>query len=166
MTSSGAPISVGKIEVQLLDPSSGRPVKIWNFVEQPQISIGRLPELDIEISDPYVSRNHATLMYQDGKWFIVSQGRHGVLIDHRHITEQVIENDTVFRLGAEGPTFRFRLASENAMNSNTITFDALPTISFSLDQDKIENEVRDIVEADYFQTLQQRAKALRARQHN
>ncbi len=36
------------IEVQLLDTSSGRPIKSWIFEKRSQITIGRSPDKDIE----------------------------------------------------------------------------------------------------------------------
>src|SRR4029077_15416864 len=101
------PLSVGNVEVQLLDPSSGRPIKSWVFNEQAQISIGRLAGQDVEIADPYVSRTHANLMYQEGKWILISLGTNGVLIANQFIKEHMLLTEQVFRLGLEGPTLLF-----------------------------------------------------------
>ena len=155
------PSSIGKIEVQLLDPLSGRPIKSWIFSERAEITIGRLPDRDIEISDPYVSRNHANLVFDEGEWRLISLGRNGILIANQLVSEHRVSGDVNFRLGVEGPTLRFCQVSEPAGNQKTIMFDALPTMVFQLDERKLQNDVEEIAEGDYFQSLQQRAKMLR-----
>jgi pSer/pThr/pTyr-binding forkhead associated (FHA) protein len=155
------PTAIGKVEVQLLDPASGRPMKSWIFNDQNQVTIGRSPDQDIEISDPYVSRTHANLIYRDAQWYLISLGRHGVMVANQFITEQPIGSDVTFRLGVEGPTLRFRKAGEVVENMKTISFDALPTMILHVDQSKVQNEVGEIANGEYFQSLQQRAKNLR-----
>jgi hypothetical protein len=155
------PVSVGKVEVQLLDPSSGRPIKSWVFSEQAQISIGRLAGQDVEIADPYVSRTHANLTYQEGEWHLISIGTNGILVANQFIKEQVLMSEQSFRLGLEGPTLRFRKAGEQDSNLKTMTFDAVPTMLFQLDDSKLRSEVGEIANGDYFKSLQQRAKDMR-----
>ncbi len=154
-------LSVGNVEVQLLDPSSGRPIKSWVFNEQAQISIGRLAGQDVEIADPYVSRIHANLTYQEGEWHLISLGTNGILVANQFIKEHVLQSEQSFRLGPEGPTLRFRKAAEHDSNLKTITFDAAPTMLFELDKRKLQSEVGEIAEGDYFKALQQRAKDMR-----
>lgn len=155
------PDALGIVEVQLLDASSGRPIKSWVFEERSRISIGRMPEKDVEISDPYVSRNHADLVYEDGRWKLVSLGRNGILVANQFVTEHVVESDTDFRLGLQGPTLRFCKPTERTENDRTITFDSMPTIVLRLDQSKLQKEVGEIADGDYFRALQDRAKSLR-----
>ena len=159
-------VSVGNVEVQLLDPSSGRPIKSWVFNEQAQISIGRLPGQDVEIADPYVSRTHANLTYQEGQWHLISLGTNGILVANQFIKEHVLISEQVFRLGVEGPTLRFRKADGQDSNLKTMTFDAVPTMIFQLDNSKLKSDVGEIVNGDYFKSLAERAKDIRRQKLN
>jgi pSer/pThr/pTyr-binding forkhead associated (FHA) protein len=150
------------VAVQLLDSALGRPVRSWQFDGKRLISIGRAEDRDVQISDPYVSRNHAELRHHDGKWSLVSLGRYGVMVQGQTVTEIAIEKETVFRLGSEGPTLRFDPAPVRSDNRMTMMFDStLVQNVFELDKSKIERDVGDIAKADYFQDLQKRAQQLR-----
>ena len=156
--------------VHLLDSSLGRPIRTWQFTAKELITIGRADECDVQISDPYVSRSHAELRPADGGWLLVSLGRHGVQVQGAVISELSIDGETVFRLGSAGPTLRFNpvaaLVENSAIrqtdNRMTMMFDAtLMENMFELDQNKLQREVEEIADADYFQELQRRAKQLR-----
>ena len=157
------------VAVHLMDSALGRPIRTWNFTSKQLITIGRADECDVQISDPYVSRNHAELRAAGGNWSLVSLGRHGVLIQGETITEIPLTAETIFRLGSSGPTLRFDLtapASESPAapsdNRMTMMFDAtLVENLFELDHSKLDREVSEIADADYFQQLQERAKQLR-----
>jgi len=153
--------STRSISVQLLDTTTGRIVQVWEFAPQDVISIGRAPERDITIADPYVSRHHADLRHSDGNWTLVALGRHGVLLGGRDVTESPISDGTAFRLGGSGPLLRFYCSP---LSSQELTFSGihdsgqlLPEINAA----KRDEEVQGIVESDYFQKLQQRARDLR-----
>ena len=155
--------AVGSLEiiVQLLDPAYGTSVKTWRFTNKKLITIGRGDDPDIEISDAYVSRHHASLMLRDGQWVLTSHGRNGVIIENQMITELALRSEMKFRLGASGPWLRFRTTSQDSENPATICFDTLPTPIFQLDESKLSEEVGEIIEGDYFQKLQKKAKLLR-----
>src|SRR5262245_32373650 len=102
-----------EVVVQLLDAALGRPVKTWKFGARPSISIGRLPECDVEISDAYVSRLHAELKCNQGQWTLVAHGRSGVLVANRPITEWPVNADATFQLGSSGPVLRFAFNHED-----------------------------------------------------
>ncbi len=114
MQNTSSPLDeVGEVSIQLLDPSSGRPVNSWTFSNQAEITIGRSPDQDVAISDPYVSRNHANLVRRDGGWFLVSLGRNGVVVANQLVKEHDVGQDLVFRLGVEGPTLKFCEVSDS-----------------------------------------------------
>jgi pSer/pThr/pTyr-binding forkhead associated (FHA) protein len=157
-----APEASLHVAVQLLDSALGRPVRSWQFEGKQVVSIGRGEDQHVQISDPYVSRNHAELRYQNGQWVLVSLGRYGVLMQGQAITEVPIEKETTFRLGSEGPTLRFDPAVARNDNRMTMMFDStLVQNMFELDQKKVERDVGEIAEANYFQELQKRAQQLR-----
>ncbi|MEM0371249.1 MAG: FHA domain-containing protein [Ignisphaera sp.] len=48
--------------------------------------IGRDPDCDIVVADPFVSRKHAKIFYRDGKWFIEDVGsKNGTYVDGEDI---------------------------------------------------------------------------------
>jgi pSer/pThr/pTyr-binding forkhead associated (FHA) protein len=163
MSESSSPSNVaGEVAIQLLDSSSGRTIKTWTFIGRAQITIGRSPDRDVEMSDPYVSRNHANLEFREGQWHLISLGRNGVVVANQLVTEYPVTGDVNFRLGMEGPTLRFRTTTEKAAEIlSTICFDTLPAPMFELDGTKVQKDVDAIVDRDYFQQLQQRAKQMR-----
>lgn len=156
--------------VHLLDSSLGRPIRTWQFTAKGVITIGRADECDVQISDPYVSRSHAELRAADGGWLLVSLGRHGVQVEGAAISELSINGETTFRLGSFGPSLRFspvappveNPAIRQTDNRMTMMFDStLMENMFELDQNKLQREVEEIADADYFQQLQRRAQQLR-----
>jgi FHA domain len=147
--------------VQLLDPTYRRPVKTWKFVGKSPITIGREAGRDVEISDPYVSRLHAELVWRDNTWILVSKGRNGVVVGSRTITELPLSEQTMFRLGAAGPALRFCLADELEEHSATLCFDTETIPVCLVDQSKLREDVGQITSGEYFQKLQQQAETLR-----
>ena len=129
------------------------------------------------MTDPYVSRHHASLQFREGVWHLVAFGRNGVLIGGSAIQDVPIIDGQEFRLGALGPEFRFGLEThamaehnENAVGTETFQFtgELLPEflvrseeVNFELDHQRLENEVNNVVESDYFQRLQDLSKRLR-----
>jgi pSer/pThr/pTyr-binding forkhead associated (FHA) protein len=157
------PGAIGDVAIQLLDPSSGRPINSWTFKEQAEITIGRSPDQDVAISDPYVSRNHANLVHRDGRWHLVSLGRNGIVVANQLVKEQVISRELLFRLGVEGPTLKFCEDSDsNRVDIGaTISFSAEMNPMFQLDETRLQREVSEIADGDYFQNLQRKAKEMR-----
>lgn len=149
------------VNVHLLDPSTGRPIKTWSFSNPARITIGRAAECHVEVSDPYVSRNHAELVFRQGQWCLISLGRHGVVVANQLISELPILNDVRFRLGQAGPTLQFSTSADPSRGLATISFDSLPQPLVQLDQQKLDSEVNELSESNYFRTLQERAKDLR-----
>lgn len=151
--------------VHLLDPAFQRPVKSWRFEEKPSVSIGRGDDCDVELNDPYVSRLHVELAASGGAWRLISRGRNGVTIQGKQVEEAPLAHGTTFRLGAGGPTLRFDLDTAQAPVSSdspqTLCFDTAEIGIFLLDSKKIDSEVEQIANGDYFQTLQQKARELR-----
>jgi hypothetical protein len=155
---------VPEVVVHLLDPTFGRPVKSWKFTDREMLTIGRNSDRDVEISDPYVSRNHAELHYFGDHWLLVSQGRNGVVIGNQMVKETSVTGSVVFRLGSNGPTLKFETVVARNDNPPTLCFDtalASPVELFQVDQSKVTKEVSEITEGNYFRELQERAKQLR-----
>jgi pSer/pThr/pTyr-binding forkhead associated (FHA) protein len=156
-----------EITIQLVDNSSGRPLGTWKFKNRLELSIGRASDQNISVSDPYVSRNHAKLVHGDLGWQLISLGRHGIIVANQRVEQIAATDGLIFRLGPEGPTLKF---SEIALEHTGDNPDATISIGsggsgdiFQLDINKLQNEVQEITDGDYFQNLQNLAKAMRER---
>lgn len=151
------------IAIHLMDASCERPIKSWHFSDEAVvITIGRSPECSVEVSDPYVSRNHAELRHQDGDWTLISTGRNGVLIGEKPIERHRLEPESRFRLGPNGPTLQFSNSAVPDNNLRTLTFTDLPPIPvLQLDQTKVATEVSQIAESHYFKVLREKVANLR-----
>jgi sigma-B regulation protein RsbU (phosphoserine phosphatase) len=63
--------------------------------------IGRKADKDLVIADPRVSRDHAQIVLEDGKLFLVDQGsKHGTFINGERIDRQLIEPNDRLEFGA------------------------------------------------------------------
>lgn len=148
--------------MQLLDPTVGSPIKSWRFKGLPKITIGRAEDCAVEILDPHVSRLHVLLTASDGQWMLNPLGRNVVLVDGQLISEMPISREVTFRLGPLGPSLRFNLTAEKKNDfMQTLCFDPDTMPFFQLDQSKLQAEVSEIANDDFFQTLQKKAKDLR-----
>ena len=150
-----------EVTIQLLDPAMFRPVKSWKFSGQETITIGRSEDQDVELVDPYVSRNHANLQFRDDRWLLISLGRNGVLVANQMVTDYPVGDDVRFRLGTQGPWLRFSTAAEREEALSTVLIDTLPAPEFRVDERRVQSEVGEIASGEYFQELQQRAKRMR-----
>src|SRR5437588_10828794 len=72
-------------------------------ISKPTTTIGRDPTNDIVVgSDQKVSRHHARLLWNDGKWSIENVSQSAALtVDQRDTQRAVIQNNTVIGLAAD-----------------------------------------------------------------
>jgi S1-C subfamily serine protease len=63
------------------------------------VTIGRLDTSDVRIDDPSISREHATLRFENGTWVLESVGRLGTFRDGSPVTTVSISGSTTLRLG-------------------------------------------------------------------
>ncbi len=170
------PSERANIRIERIDPTNGNLMNSWKFLQRDEITIGRSAEQDVEIHDPYVSRHHASLVLREGKWMLVSHGRNGVMVGMQIVEEYETDGELEFRLGPKGPLLRFAVAYESMGRTNlgTIVFDhpiQLETLDddvpnqdlFNLDHQRLQQEVSEIAESDYFQKLQKLASEMRRR---
>jgi pSer/pThr/pTyr-binding forkhead associated (FHA) protein len=155
----------GKISIHLLDPSSGTPINSWTFQNKVHISIGRAPDQDVAIGNPYVSRNHANIEHRAGSWLLISTGRNGVIVANEYVKELILENDLQFRMGVEGPTLKFSDRSEKSEFGATIDFPSELCPHFELDRNSLSRDVQEVEQGEYFQNLQRMAKLLRSQRN-
>ena len=63
-------------------------------ISKPEITIGREPTNDIVISDPSVSRRHARLWFDNGRWYLEDlQSANGTLVNNVRVYQPVALND-------------------------------------------------------------------------
>jgi pSer/pThr/pTyr-binding forkhead associated (FHA) protein len=153
----------GSIAVHLLDANVGGVVKSWKFTDRTKITIGRSDDRDVEVNDAYVSREHAVIVFEDQRWILKSLGRNGVVINNKPVTEFVLDTTVTFRLGSSGPVLRFSPDEPESANMRTLTFDE-PLLFCQVDETKVHDDVTKIVESDYFQSLQDKARSMRRKQ--
>ncbi|MFO0946008.1 MAG: FHA domain-containing protein [Planctomycetota bacterium] len=158
----GPESSEESVLIQLVDLALGRAVQTWTFQNMASITIGRSPHCQISLADPYVSRDHVELHWFANDWWIVGRGRNGVIIDGKRIIEQVISNGTSFRLGPEGPMFRFFHVIPEELGENTISFETAIPAALEFNPDRLDREVREFEENDYFKKLLARTQELRS----
>jgi pSer/pThr/pTyr-binding forkhead associated (FHA) protein len=151
--------------IQLLDASQGLPIQTWTFPVQPEIRIGRASDNDVVITHPYVSRYHTRMLWRNGDWEVVNMGTHGTLLGGRSVSRALLEEGAELRLGPLGPTLRCRgQKSESGVTPRGTLMGALTAAPvIHIDAAKTEQEVRAVVDNDYFRQLQERLQTLRAR---
>ncbi len=148
------------VTVHLIDAVRGSTLQMWCFADKPLISIGRAEERDIVLVDPYVSRHHAELRFQGGQWWLVGLGRHGVWMQGQQVEDALAYDGMLFQLGANGPKLRFCDSMVDSSNDATLSH-SVGTIMLRVDAAKLQSDVQEIAEGEYFQRLQQQARQLR-----
>src|SRR5262245_55611237 len=93
--------------IHLLDASQGHTLQTWTFVDKDSITLGRSDVNDIVLSDPYVSRLHARMLVEDNGWRLVSISQQRVIHQGETLTELLLYDGAVIRLGPMGSFLRF-----------------------------------------------------------
>ena len=152
-----------QISVHLMDLAKGRIVRTWRFEGKDTVRIGRSEQNDVVIGDPYASRFHTELRFRESQWHVVNQGRHGTLIDGEKVEETALPDGAVFRLGPNGPSFRFELSYADMDSETTSIYNALPDLgkAIEIDQAQKRQQVSEVAETPYFRQLQDFAEGLR-----
>jgi serine phosphatase RsbU (regulator of sigma subunit) len=79
-------------------------------LEKPSITIGRSPGQDIVLRDPFVSRQHAIVIKEDGTYTVVDQNSsHGTYVNGVRVQRVALKSGDLLQLGSlEGPKISFR----------------------------------------------------------
>lgn len=123
--STGAPISF-----VLIDGASRRSGPITHS----PFTVGRLPENDLVLSHPYVSRRHADIILENDVCFIVDQGsRHGTFVNGKPAAgrQRLGENDTVQFGALDGPTLRIGATESNTGSTIREIISQIPEVGAS-----------------------------------
>ena len=63
------------------------------FSLRPVTAIGRTPDNDVVLRDPYVSANHALIVWREGQWWIEDLRSHnGSYVNGQRVTNPVVLN--------------------------------------------------------------------------
>jgi ABC transport system ATP-binding/permease protein len=74
------------------------------------VTVGRNAECGLNIQEPRVSRNHATVWFDGGSWRLRSIGQHGTWVNGQRLDDVAITGPCVVRLAApDGPEVQFTL---------------------------------------------------------
>jgi sigma-B regulation protein RsbU (phosphoserine phosphatase) len=69
-------------------------------------TVGRKVDKDLVIADPRVSRDHASVFTEEGKFYIIDQGsRHGTFVNGERIQKQVLERNDRLEFGVRESTY-------------------------------------------------------------
>ncbi len=97
--------NAGPVSFTLIDGSSRRTITVTHS----PFTIGRLPENDLVLAHPFVSRRHADLILDGTRCFIADQAsRHGTFVNGKPAAErQAIGQNDIVHFGAlDGPNLR------------------------------------------------------------
>lgn len=157
------PDAAGSTEiVRLLDAARDHALQQWQFDNMQVITIGRSPDREIVIPDTLISRLHVVLQRRGDLWWLLAVGQNGVQVDGERIEECPLVHGLKFRLGQNGPILQFcdaRIPNDN--QSNTALDFRLDDVPIQLDQDKLNRDVGEIVDGDYFKNLLAKADEIR-----
>lgn len=151
---------MSRIVIQLLDSTKGHALQTWTFDNRATVTIGRAPDNDVELADPYVSRAHAYLQCTSDGWRLMAISQQGLRYKGRSCRELAIVDDAECQLGPHGCLIRIKQADEPT-NSQTLSFDETQVPVLMLDCEKLRQEVNQIAEADYFEALKHAARQRR-----
>jgi membrane-bound lytic murein transglycosylase D len=75
---------------------------------QKPFRIGRQKECEVFIDNSFVSRAHAEVRYEEGRWVVNDLGSaNGIFRDGQRVHSIPVDGLTTLRLGAKGPTVKF-----------------------------------------------------------
>ncbi|MBW4025975.1 SpoIIE family protein phosphatase [Acidipila rosea] len=94
----------------LVDGSSQREA----VISHSPFTIGRSPDRDLVLPHPYISRNHAEIVFEGGQFHLVDCGsKSGCYVNSKRVTRQTLAPNDMIRLGTlEGPILRFGKAED------------------------------------------------------
>lgn len=150
--------------LELLDGPQGYALQTWSIHSGSISQIGRSPDAEIVIRNPFVSRAHAYVQFEAGRWRIGCLSDGGLLIDGERLLSADLRDGIEFRLSRKGPVLRFQSAADNEESvggMETMQLDALETPLLVVDTRVRDSEVAQIEQQDFFKDLQQLAEELR-----
>ena len=82
-------------------------------LDRDQVSVGRLSDSDIVISNPYVSRRHASIQRRSNDFYIIDSGStHGTFVNGVRVTERKLHHGDRISLGRDQVQIEFLTGAE------------------------------------------------------
>ena len=101
-----APTPAGADAAQLVMLQKGKPGRVFELSKD-RVIIGRLPESDVSVPDPGVSRRHAEVRRQDGRYVVTDLGStNGTMVNEAPVGERVLEDGDRITIGRTVLEFR------------------------------------------------------------
>jgi len=114
------------------------------YLDHTPFSIGRKMEKDLAIADPRVSRDHALIVSENGKFFVEDQGsKHGTFVNGERVQRKALERNDRLEFGARDTIYA--VFHPQHVTTNTAR-DFLSQISGI----QISNEVSDLEKLGIF----------------
>ncbi len=99
-----APLVAGQATLTLYE--GGRPARTYSLAK-PVLTLGRLPESDVVISDPGASRQHARIANAGGEFVVTDLGStNGTLVNDEEVRERVLDDGDRITIGETVLEFR------------------------------------------------------------
>ncbi len=91
---------------ELVSVAGPTPGKVF-ALSKDRVSLGRLPESDVLLTDPGASRRHAEIRHQDGEWIIADLGStNGTMVNEHSIGERPLHDGDRITIGRTVLEFR------------------------------------------------------------
>jgi hypothetical protein len=101
-----APSSTPENEASVVLLEDGRPAETFRLGKG-TVTIGRLPECDVVVSDPGASRRHATITLQEGEYVLTDLGStNGTFVNEEPVGQQVLADGDRIMIGTTTLEFR------------------------------------------------------------
>ena len=105
-----SPTSAPRVEPEPADSSSRQALLVGNgkrnVLSGPRVVLGRSRECDIMVNDPNVSRRHAELRDEGGRWSVVDLGStNGIKVNGRRVDQHELSDGDRLTLGVTDLTF-------------------------------------------------------------
>jgi len=114
------------------------------YLDHTPFTIGRKMEKDLPIADPRVSRDHALIVSESGKFFVEDQGsKHGTFVNGERVQRKALERNDRLEFGARDSIYA--VFHPRSVTTNTAR-DFLSQISGI----QISNEVTDLEKLTIF----------------
>jgi hypothetical protein len=99
-----APLVPGQATLTLFE--GGRPSRTYSLAK-PVVTLGRLPESDVVVTDPGASRQHARISNTNGEFVLNDLGStNGTLVNDREVRERVLDDGDRITIGETVLEFR------------------------------------------------------------
>jgi len=98
-----------------LNFNEGNSQKQVNITPLP-FSLGRLPENQLVVPDPKVSRYHCQIVQKSGRYYLVDLGSaNGTFVNRQRITEKLLENNDVISIGDMKLVYKEELSMDQVL---------------------------------------------------